>query len=427
MIRRRPSAQQLVYTILDDAELVGAVQQVDANLLGGLIKHVGLEDAGEILSLATPAQLRGLADEDLWQIDETGVDALDADRFALWLEVLNEEHPRAAAECLRSLGEDFLAHALAQLMIVLDLDRLVPVLSGVVSAEQIASSDLVDKALDASLTEEFEGLLLVSTRYNGWDAIVAAIHELDAVDHELVDRVLERVCTASMERVEDDGLHEVLTAAETVAEDARAERDDRRERRGYVSPADAAAFLRGAASRSARDIATAPEDAITAAYFRRYDPQASRPQSPGEGVARLKRLLHDSGVTPPNRPQLAASGTARSIVRRLLAELKHRDPGVHSRRAAELAYLANVFVAGCSLDGRAMGLVDSVGIALAFADAGIKAMGWEDEDELLRDRTVVSLFSIGWSLAHRLDEDSEELDTARDLRSRIRLLVRSAK
>ena len=65
LIRRRPSAQQLVYTILDDAELVGAVQQVDANLLGGLIKHVGLEDAGEILSLATPAQLRGLADEDL--------------------------------------------------------------------------------------------------------------------------------------------------------------------------------------------------------------------------------------------------------------------------------------------------------------------------------------------------------------------------
>ena len=64
-IVRPPVATALIKQVLDTPELVVAVRALPVETLGALIRAVGLEDAGEIVALATPAQLLGVLDGDL--------------------------------------------------------------------------------------------------------------------------------------------------------------------------------------------------------------------------------------------------------------------------------------------------------------------------------------------------------------------------
>jgi len=388
-IRRRFASRSLVDVLLDDAELVTAVRELEPQLLGALVRHVGLEDSGELLSLATPDQLRGLADDDLWRSDEAGrEEVLDADRFAVWVEVLLDAGPRVAADALAALDEDLLAHALAQHMIVLDLDRLAPIMSAGYRGDRFDDDDLAEKLLETTLSHELDELLLLSVRYRGWDAIVDAIHELDRRDHGLVRRILDRICDASMERVADDGLYDVLTEAERLAEDARGARDDRRERRGFVAPADARAFLALAETR--------PEDAgndpVSRSYFRHYEPVPLTRE--GVSAARLTSLLRDRGVAPTPR-MLAETSEQQSPARAALAALRQSDPVLHGQRLSELVYLANVLSAARSMDGDPIDQVDAVSEVLTFVDAGID----EAPDDAVRRQSLVRLFAIGWHRA----------------------------
>src|SRR5574340_561157 len=55
------------------------------------IERVGLEDAGELMALATTEQLLHVFDETLWTSAAPGRDErLDPERFAVWLEVMLE-------------------------------------------------------------------------------------------------------------------------------------------------------------------------------------------------------------------------------------------------------------------------------------------------------------------------------------------------
>src|SRR6516225_3374003 len=76
----RRSSAQLLARMLDEPSLVTTVQRLTPHALGKIIQHVGLEDCGEILSLATTEQLRRVFDEDLWRSDRPGRDEVfDAD------------------------------------------------------------------------------------------------------------------------------------------------------------------------------------------------------------------------------------------------------------------------------------------------------------------------------------------------------------
>src|SRR5512144_1122618 len=102
--RPRPSARALVSRILEEPGLAQAVRGLEPRTLGRLIDHVGLEDAGEIVALASTAQLTAVFDEDLWRSDRPGEDErFDAARFAVWLEVLLEVGERFAARKLVEL------------------------------------------------------------------------------------------------------------------------------------------------------------------------------------------------------------------------------------------------------------------------------------------------------------------------------------
>lgn len=112
----RPSplgSRALLTRILDQPNLVAAIQALPAQALGRLIDHVGLEDSGEIVALATTEQLRRIFDNDLWRSERPGKDeSFDAGRFALWLEVMLEAGEEFAAGKLAELPEDLVTLAL---------------------------------------------------------------------------------------------------------------------------------------------------------------------------------------------------------------------------------------------------------------------------------------------------------------------------
>ena len=88
----------LLNHILDQEQLPAIVQSLDARTLTKLIRYVGLEDSAPIVSLATAEQLERVLDEDLWYSEAPGQDEIfDADRFGLWLEIMEESGSDSAS------------------------------------------------------------------------------------------------------------------------------------------------------------------------------------------------------------------------------------------------------------------------------------------------------------------------------------------
>src|SRR5205807_9862992 len=127
IVRRPPGARMLLARILDDPQLVRTVQALEPRALGRLIDHVGLEDAGELVALATTEQLQRIFDDDLWRAAKPGQpgqeERFDSRRFAQWLEVMLEAGERFAAEKLTELPEELVALALHRQALVINLDE----------------------------------------------------------------------------------------------------------------------------------------------------------------------------------------------------------------------------------------------------------------------------------------------------------------
>ena len=92
------------------------VPQLPPEVLHRVIQSCGLEDCGELVALATPDQLARVFDLDLWRAGQPGLDEqFDADRFGVWLEVLDGIRRRSvAAQTLAGMDVDLVIAALAQ-------------------------------------------------------------------------------------------------------------------------------------------------------------------------------------------------------------------------------------------------------------------------------------------------------------------------
>src|SRR2546423_1398152 len=120
---RAPSSSTLLLQILERPSLVAAVRDLPAPVLGKLIERVGLEDAGELIALATTAQLERIFDDDLWRADRAaGDETFRPERFALWLRVMLDAGEEVLAQRLSELPEDLLALAVHRLVLVLDTE-----------------------------------------------------------------------------------------------------------------------------------------------------------------------------------------------------------------------------------------------------------------------------------------------------------------
>jgi len=443
-----PGSRALLARILDQHDLTAQIQALPPVVLGKLVDHVGLEDEGETIALAPTEQLARMFDEDLWKNDRPGQEErFDPARFATWLEVMMEAGESFVAERLAALPEDLLTLALHRHLLVLSTDAL--------AAEMEAAGDdaeQLDKALSSCLYEELEDYQLIARSPDGWDTMLAAVLALDREDRGLLSRILDRCQHMSAEQIEDSGgLHEVLTSEEMLESDVAAEREDHRTESGYVAPATARSFL--ALARAGAEPAPEGHDAVTRAHFRtlvKESPRASRTAAAplrGTPATGLLRVLRDAEVVEakvdqrllPAAPEVAI-GAADPLLIRAMRLLGEDEAGSFAERSEELAYLANVLVAGCSFERRRLRPIEALRAAIATSSLGLalclderrgtrrRPPRTEDDDGLvaraaaaLKQRTVDGLFRLAW---HRLSEDvttparalaargAEELDPA---------------
>ncbi len=375
-LNHRPSSRQLLARVLEAPDLAGQVRALPGALLGKLIDHVGLEDAAELVALASTQQLTQIFDEALWHSARPGEDErFDSERFLLWLEILLESGERVVAERLAELSEDLLTLALQRHLLVVRLVDLQRELSG-----DDADSFEAEKALESSLSEELDDYQLIWRGGDGWDAVLTALLALDRDHHGLVVDVLERCADLSNEQIEDaGGLHAALSGEEMLESDLAAERETRRAADGYVAPSAATAFLR-LARQATTGSGPGERDALTKAYFRELQraPQSAPAAAPLTARPRfeLAGLLDAAGITEsvavaPRLPARQQRKAATPLLAQALQQLAERDPITAAARSEELAYLANVLLAAAGHDGERLRAAEAVELALAGVRLGL--------------------------------------------------------
>lgn len=421
---RMPSSRKLVDSIVHEPRLAAIVQSLAPRSLGKLINHVGLEDSGELISLATTEQIEKIFDEDLWTHDQPGAEErFDGDRFVLWLQVMLEVGERFAAEKLEEFPEDLVVLALQRSILVVDSD----VLQAAMGDDD--ESDMTEKALESSLYEEFDEYMVLARRHEGWDAILAVLVALDASNRTLLRRLLERCCFLSHEYIEDNGgLYDVLTSEEMLESDLAGEREDRRSREGFVAPAAAASFLNLARRCDPETLATMGRDPVARAYFRhrRSGSSARSTLAPAsfdarQDVLRLEALiatLDGEPRLPDARVKSLPSAGAPSdlpndgeLFRRTLARLAERNTASHEQRLDEMAFLCNVLVSGNSIVGRVFRPYEAIVAAAAICNLGMERLVGAAADKssldgaarVLEERGADGVFRLGlWILHHEV-------------------------
>jgi hypothetical protein len=379
-----PASTKLLMRILDRPGLVAAVRELPGAVLGKLIERIGLEDAGELVALASTEQLERVFDDDLWRAERAGGDeTFRPERFALWLRVMLEAGEEAVVRRLCELPQDLVALAVHRLVLVVDVDVL---------EEQLSPGDeeaqALERALDNAVFEEWEEFRVIAREPDAWDDVWLALLSLDREHHEQLRAILERCCEMTLEYISGQGgLYQVLTADEMLDSDVAAARDDRRVAEGFISPADARAFLELARRGGGGD----ERDPITRAYFRglpdtHTPPKASPPRSRGAeltataDVRELAALLQESEVLA-QAPLLAAAGDAKEgdahvvapLFEQAMRDLRQRDPVRFDARVREVGYLVNVWIAGGVQEGRRPRASEAMDVVLRACEAGMLA------------------------------------------------------
>jgi hypothetical protein len=343
----------LLARLIDMPDLPEVVRELPPPAFTALVRRVGVEDAGELLSLATTEQLVAAFDEDLFANERPGErETFDPERFVTWLEVLLEAGDGVAAARFVELSEDFVVRALTSVVLVLDDDAL-RTRMGEGDDDAVAA----DKALEASLSEELDGYLLVARRSDGWDAVLALVLALDRDHRAFLERVLDHAARLSSHLTEElDELVTALSDVESLAEHVEAEREDRRARQGYVEPRAARSFL-DLAQRPFTGTDPSARDPVTRAYFRelsRETKPARAPVSP-KLAALVAELAGPEATVPLLLPAGARARKAGEVPKLTgaMQRLRELDRARFEERLEELAYLTNVLVAGApSSEGR---------------------------------------------------------------------------
>lgn len=384
MTTQESSSGRMVLRILESPELVSTVAALEPSALGRVIQHVGLEDCAELVSLMSTAQLQDVFDDDLWRAaDPTEGEAFDPARFALWLELMLEAGDRWVADRLTHLSEDLVVFAFHSLVIVLSLEEMV-LTAGTRSKED---QERIDAALERCPSEDLGDYLVVARREEDWDPVFAGLLALDRHHHRFLVSLLERCAALALDEVEESGgLVEVLTRHQSMAEDVRVDRDDRRRRRGYVSSEDANAFLAEARSTDLEALESGRGDGMFRAYRRQLDP------APPLDAAQLVEALRAAGVGEAAVPRGLPSGAGPSPFERAMTELRDRDPELYDTRTEEVAFLANVLLSAG--DGPVRN-VDAARTALEHINRGMAHLGVDQ----VETHSAVQMFRIGIHLA----------------------------
>ena len=481
--QQRPS--HWLERLLDTPNLPQVVRQLDPQILHRLVRVVGLEDCGEIVSLATPAQLMRVFDVDLWRGDRPGnVEQFDADRLVVWLEVLVASGVSNAALKVAGLDIDFVTSALLEHLVVIDeaAETAAAVFRQIVNdsheEEVYERPSIIERIRESGITCELAGYAIVAKRGDSWDALVALLGALHDEHPDFFHRLMSSCCSVSAKEIEDEnGSYELMNAPEQLRFDVASDREQRREGQGYVTGAQASAFLQSARRLALRADAMPAHDDITRAYFRELDRQprwrereaseASQDPEPSprseSGMASFMETLREAGVvTDTPRALLAEGNVAANDRRSTLSDhmqfVSERDEDAVTNRNEELGYLANVLVSGCSFNGGQLSTTDAQDAVVATCNLGLenwprqwlgesnttpRQQGTDARPQLPQDfllrHDLVTVFRVGWTVlyeqvvvyvARQLIETLSELssddsDLHDDLRGVCRSLHRS--
>jgi uncharacterized protein DUF6178 len=423
----RRDSRGLLDRILDTPHLERVVPNLRPELLYAVIQRCGLEDCGELVALATPEQLARIFDLDLWRAAQPGLDErFDADRFGVWLEALMECGAAIAAQKLTQIDVDLVIAGLAQHAIVFDRAAVTPYTT--TDGQELPAIQSVPDGPSADIGPYF----VVARRTGAWDAIGAVLMSLEEQHHDYFHEVMRGCRALSDSRPEVDGLHDLLVDADQAMFDLECDRERRRDTQGYVSPAQARAFLQSARELLHAYERVAPIDAIARAYFRATDGAESDPDDAStpstsssdstaatDAAATVVDMLLDAGILPqPPRALLQGSADQAQHLEYLRMQMQYAlegDPLAYSTRTAELAFLANTIVAGCSIQDRPFTPVEASDAAAAVCNLGLE--NWSrvrdaasvvtarsDAASLANDFLVhhdlVGVFQVGWKVLY---------------------------
>jgi hypothetical protein len=275
---------------------------------------------------------------------------------------------------------------------------------------------------------------VAGTHEDEWEIVKTALVELEGEDREFLDRVLARCSLAPTMRDFDGNAHLLL-------DDETHEREQRRERRGFVTPQEAAVFLKSTRQASRDDlVAQADYEPITQRYFdqlaaaaaaaateakEREKAEAEAEDDPTEAqvtpvqLRTLEAALADAEITSDRQPQLLAGPkNAREPTQELqgrLDRLQLTRPDLFAARLGELIFLSNVLMAGSWYQGARFTETEAAAAALGCANLGLlhlleaagrpmSALQRSDLiEQMLENRPgIVRLFQIGWRLLQAL-------------------------
>ncbi len=439
--------------LLDSPFLARVVPHLAPETLHQLIHYRGLEACGELVTSATPAQLTSLLDLDLWRRAQPGRDEqFNVDRFGEWLEVLVDTGDSVAARTVATLDKHLVIVGLSRHVRVFDPGTFEPTASS--DDEPMDRNEMMNSETSGDVLEcEVGGYLVRARRADAWDAIVTLLVTLDTEQNHYFHAVMQGCRRLSHSRPEIDGLDDLLRAPEQHLHDVAIERERRRSRHGYATPADARAFLQMARQPRAASAPTAPvaTNPIATAYFSAAEEEAdTSPEGTSAGaperaphhdatdvsargdddiptsIDAVIELLVEAGVMP-ERPRAlleAADEDPRAarlpLLRRLMEFVLHHDETAYLTRSRELAFLANTLLAGSSVQSRPFTPQEASDAAACICNLGLEcwpavwpgatSQGASSPRELdtamppnafLVDHDLVTAFEVGWSVLYK--------------------------
>jgi hypothetical protein len=395
-----PERGNVLERILSTPHLARAVPQLPAPVLHRVIQHCGLADCGDLVALASPGQLARVFDLELWRPAAPGRDEqFDAGRFGEWLEVMLDAGVSSAASTLAAMDAGLLAIGLIEHVRVFDAAAVAPYVT--------LDGDVVPGATFADGVRcEVGGYIVCAKRTEFWESIAAVLNAMAETQANAFSGLMRECCRLSSSRQEIDAV-DVLTTNEQAMFDVALDREARRDIEGYVTPAQARAFLQMSRHIDIRRGAALPRDPITRAHLRDIERAVSVEEPAAEAVAAIVDLLHEAGVipqTPRTRrallegPQSSAPRLERIRAGLLFAQL--HDSEAFSTRCEELTYLANVIAAGATIQSRSVAADEASRAALAVCNLGLEKWPEDVPDGFLIDHDLVSVFQIGWTVLH---------------------------
>jgi uncharacterized protein DUF6178 len=374
-------SRALLERLLNTPNLEKIVPTLQPAILHRVIEQCGLEDSAELIALATPEQLTQVLDLDVWRTRAPVLDEVfDADRFGVWIAVLMESGTEVAAEKILRLDIELVIAGLARHLAVFDngVAAFYTTLDGEQMGGPCAHKDVVSG---------IGGYAIETRRTSAWDPIVELLAFLATEHPEYFHRLMRGCVHLSSGTREADGFHDLLQEGEQDMFDLASDRESRREQQGYVSPAQARAFLTDA--RELRLDAMPPaRSPIAAAYFRPNEPTAAA----GDDTAGIFQILLEAGVLTPRPRGLPGPAEPRSNRLALIEAYLTAHPA----SAEELVYLVNAVMAGCSIQNRPFTAQEASDAAIATCNLGLEnwPSHWPAGD-------LVTAFQVGWNVLYR--------------------------